>query len=141
MLRVVLDANVVVSAFIRPDGARGQVLERVLRGGDAIRAVVSPAILAEYRSALAYPKVLRRLELPRDDVSVLVDALAMLSDVVPGERIVQVVAADPEDDKYLGAALEGRAAFVVSGDRHLTDGGAYAGVRVITPRAFLDLME
>jgi hypothetical protein len=29
----------------------------------------------------------------------------------------------------------------VSGDRHLLDVGTYEGVRVVTPRAFLDLLE
>lgn len=52
-----------------------------------------------------------------------------------------VVAADPEDDKYVGAAMEGRATHVVSGDRHLLDIGKYEGIRVLPPRAFLDVLE
>lgn len=139
MLRAVLDANVVVSALIRPEGPAGRIVERVARGA-GVRAVASPAILDEYRRSLAYPKVRRCLRLPAADVSTWVDALALLSDIVPGERAVAVVASDPDDDKYLSAALEGRAPYVVSGDRHLLDVGAYEGVQVVTPRAFLDLL-
>lgn len=140
MLRAVLDANVVVSALIRPEGPSGRILERVARG-DGVRAVLSPAILDEYRRSLGYAKVRRYVRLPAAEVGAWVDVLALLADIVPGERTVVVVTADPDDDKYLSAALEGRAAFVVSGDRHLLDVGAYEGVRIVTPRQFLDLLE
>ena len=140
MLRAVLDANVVVSALVRPEGPPGRILDRVARG-DGLRAVVSPAILDEYRRSLAYPKLRRYLRLPAAEVSAWVDALALVADIVPGEHVVAVVAADPDDDKYLSAALEGRATFVVSGDRHLLEVGTYEGVRVVTPREFVDLLE
>lgn len=140
MLRAVLDANVVVSALIRPQGPAGRILERVARGA-GVHAVASPAILDEYRRSLGYPKVRRCLRLPAAEVSTCVDALALIADIIPSERAVAVVAADPDDDKYLAAALEGRAQYVVSGDRHLLDVGAHEGVQVVTPRAFLDLVE
>jgi uncharacterized protein len=140
MLRAVLDANVVVSALIRPEGPAGRILERVARGA-GVHAVVSPAILDEYRRSLGYPKVRRYLRLPAAEGSTWVDALALVADIVPGERAVAVVAADPDDDRYLSAALEGRAQYVVSGDRALLDVGAHEGVQVVTPREFLDLLE
>jgi putative PIN family toxin of toxin-antitoxin system len=140
VLRAVLDANVVVSALIRPGGPAGLIVDRVAHGTD-VRAVVSPAILDEYRRSLGYPKVRRCLRVPAAEVGVWVDAFALIADVVPGERSVSAVAADPDDDKYLAAALEGRAPFVVSGDRHLLDLGEYEGVRVLTPREFLALLD
>lgn len=140
MLRAVLDANVVVSALIRPEGPAGRILERVARGA-GVSIVLSPAMLDEYRRSLAYPKVRKYVKLPAPEVDAWVDALALLADIVPGERAVAVVAADPDDDKYLSAALEGRAPYVVSGDRHLLDVGVYEGVRIVTPRAFLELLE
>lgn len=140
MLRAVIDANVVVSALIRPEGPPGKVVARSLRG-DEVRAIVSPAILEEYRRALAYPKVRRALKLTPAESAAWIDALTLLSDVVPGERKVAVVAADPDDDKYFSAALEGRAAFIVTGDGHLLDVGTYEGVRVVTPRQFVELLD
>ena len=140
MLRAVLDANVVVSALIRPEGPAGIIVDRVARG-TSVRAVVSPAILDEYRRSLAYPKVRRYLRLPAAEVGVWVDALALIADSVPGERSVNAVAADPDDDKYLAAALEGRASFVVSGDRHLLDVETYEGVRIVAPREFLTVLD
>ena len=140
MLRVVLDANVIVSALIRAEGPAGQIVARIAADAQ-VAPIVSPAILAEYRRSLAYPKVRRCLALPAAEVEAWVDALALLCEIVPGKRSVLVVKADPDDDKYLAAALEGSASFVVSGDHHLLDVGAYEGIRIVSPRAFLGILD
>lgn len=44
-------------------------------------------------------------------------------------------------DKYLAAAVEGRAAFVVTGDPDLLDMEEYDSVRIVSPRQFLDLPD
>ena len=140
MLRVALDANVVVGALLRPAGPPGRIVAHLVeRGG--ILAVVSPAILEEYRRSPTYPKVRKHLVLPIAEVGAWVDAFALLANLVAGERVEAVVVKDPEDDKYLSAALEGGASFVVSGDRHLLDLGLHGGVRVVSPREFLTIIE
>ena len=139
MLRVVLDANVVVSGWLQALGPSARIVDETVAG--RLRVVLSPAIVAEYRRSLRYRKVRRRLSVPADVVEVWIDALVFRADVVPGGRKVEVVATDPEDDKYVAAALEGRASFVVSGDRDLLDVGAHEGIRILTPRAFLEVLE
>jgi predicted nucleic acid-binding protein len=49
-----------------------------------------------------------------------VTALDLVTDAVTGERPGDVVADDANDDKYLAAAVEGRADYLVSGDKHLS---------------------
>jgi predicted nucleic acid-binding protein len=44
---------------------------------------------------------------------------------------------DPRDDKFLEAALAGRAARVVMGDADLLALGALEDVRIVTPSAFV----
>ena len=56
MIRAVLDANVYVSAAVRPEGPPGQIIDRFLRGG-AFDIVMSRAIVEEVLRALTYPKV------------------------------------------------------------------------------------
>jgi len=48
---------------------------------------------------------------------------------------------DPTDDKYLVAALEGDAKFIVTGDSDLLKIQEYEGVKILTARAFLKEME
>ena len=47
---------------------------------------------------------------------------------------------DPDDDKYVAAALEGRAAYVVTGDQAFLALKEHEGVTIVTPRSFLDLL-
>jgi hypothetical protein len=54
----------------------------------------------------------------------------------PGPRASK----DPDDDKYIAAAIEGRARFLVAGDSDLLDLKEYDGIRIVSPRVFLDLL-
>lgn len=140
MLRAVLDANVLASALIRPQGPPGRIVARLLEDQDFI-LVISDAILAELRRCLSYPRVRKYITATNNELDLWVTALGLLADVVEGRIVVSAVSDDPDDNKYLAAALEGRAEIVVSGDTHLLDLHEYEGIRIITPRAFLDLLK
>jgi predicted nucleic acid-binding protein len=51
------------------------------------------------------------------------------------------VSEDADDDKYFAAAVEGRATLIVTGDPDLLTVKEYRDIRVVTPRAFLDLLS
>ena len=136
MLRAVLDANVYVSAFVRPEGPPGQIVERLLRNS-AFEVVLSAAIVDEVLQALAYPKVLKSAR-TKVEPDLWFEDIVMLAEFVRDQQI-ESVSRDPDGDKYIAAAIEGRASFVVSGDPDLLDIKEHQGVRIVTPRAFLDL--
>ena len=138
MLRAVLDANVYASACVRPEGTPGQVIERFLRHA-AFELVLSTEIAAEVLHSLAYPKVLKAAR-SRTEPELWFEDILVLAEMIPEEHQVAGISADPDDDKYVAAAIEGRAAFVVSGDPDLLEIGEHQGVRFVTPRAFLDLL-
>jgi putative PIN family toxin of toxin-antitoxin system len=138
VLRAVLDANVYVSAYVRPEGPPGVVIERFVRHA-AFELVLSTTIAAEVLHALAYPKVLKAAR-SRTGPDLWFEDILVLSELIPGEHHVAGISADPDDDKYIAAAIEGRAAFVVSGDPDLLEIGEHQGVRFVTPRAFLDFL-
>jgi len=140
-VRAVLDANVVVSGLIRPQGPPGQILVRLLRDA-AFELVASPAILGELRRSLRYPRVRKYLRLPQEELDLWVDALGAIAVVVEGEVSRRVVViADPADDIYIAAAAEGLADYIVSGDGHLLELVEHEGIQIVTPRAFLSLIE
>jgi putative PIN family toxin of toxin-antitoxin system len=113
VLRAVLDANVYVGAVLRPEGLPGRLLTRLLSDA-AFVIVISPAIVDEVMRVLAYPKLRRLL---RGDVEpeLWFEDIVVLADLVATTRNTSGVCVDPDDDKYLDAALEGRAEFVVTG--------------------------
>jgi uncharacterized protein len=138
VIRAVLDANVYVSAAVRPDGPPGQILQRFLRGG-VFEIVMSQGIVEEVLRALNYPKVPKYIR-PGLDAELWFEDIVVLSQLVAGQRDVKRVSKDPDDDKYIAAAIEGRAGFVVAGDSDLLVLKEFEGIRITSPRIFLDLL-
>jgi putative PIN family toxin of toxin-antitoxin system len=102
--------------------------------------VITPQIIAEVKRALCYPRVRKRIAPSLRSEAWIMD-LAALADVVSDSRLAVQVSRDSEDDLYIAAALEGRAQYVVTGDKDLLSVREYKGVLFITPRMFLDMLE
>jgi len=137
LLRAVLDANVYINAIIQPGGTPGRLVERFLRDAD-FEIVLSSAIVDEVMRALAYPKVRKLLR--GVDAQLWFEDIVMLADLVVGAQQLSGICDDPDDDKYLAAALEGRAGYVVTGDQAFLAVKEYAGVAIVPPRSFLSLV-
>ncbi len=140
MIRAVLDANIDVSACIRPQGPPGRILRRLV-DDQSFQLIGSGAIFDEVRRSLTYPKVRRYLSLSHEEIDRWVIALALIAEPTEGCFKLRAVENDPDDDKYLVAALEGRAGYLVSGDSDLLELHEYKGVRIVTAREFLSLLE
>jgi len=116
--RVVLDANVFVSAYIHPEGTPGHIVERFLQLS-SLELVLTDRIVDEVIAALSYPKVQKaarstvKPELWFEDV-------AVLSQLVPGDVEIPRLSDDPDDDKYIavpsrdGRRLSSRAILIHS---------------------------
>jgi len=139
VLRVVLDANVYVSALVRPEGPPGRIVERFLRE-ESFEIVLSLAIIEETLRAFTYPKERKYIHAGVDPEPWFED-LILLAQFVAGDYELQGVSADPDDDKYFAAAVEGSATLIVTGDPDLLAIMEYQGVRVVTPRTFLNLLS
>ena len=134
--RAVFDANVYVSAAVHPDGVPGQLLDRYARGD--LQLILSAEIVREIRCALSYPEVRKaiRAEVP---VEQWLRGIVLLAHFVD-DRPLAGICSDPDDDKYVAAALEGRAGFIVTGDKGFLALEEHEGVRIVTPGAFLELL-
>jgi putative PIN family toxin of toxin-antitoxin system len=84
--RVVLDANVYVSAAVHPEGSPGRIVESFLRKA-AFEIVLSPAIVEEVLRALTYPKVRKLI---RGDIhsGLWFEDIVMLAELVAGELVL-----------------------------------------------------
>ena len=136
MLRVVLDTNQFVSSVLVHHGLPAQVLDAWRQRQFIL--IVSPAIIAELRFTLNYPRIRRKYPITDADVQSLVALLTHDAVVVPGTVTVSgVIPDDPDDERVLACAVEGQAELIVSGDRHLLELDQYQGIPVITAREFL----
>lgn len=63
------------------------------------------------RRGLRYPKVIQYIR-PEIEPEVWFTGIVLLADLVAGDYVLSGVSEDPDDDKYLAAAVEGRATFL-----------------------------
>ncbi len=138
-MRIVLDANVIVSALINAES----VPDRVFRAWeqDAYTLITSPALLAELERVLFYPRI--RSRLPFDDAGVreIVTDIAIRSEVLKPRGTIDAVERDPADNRILEAAVAGYADYIVTGDRDLLEVGRYDRVEIVTPSVFLAILS
>ncbi len=135
-MRAVLDTNVLISSVI----ATGTPHELVVKGfTDEYQILVSRDTLAEFRATLLkYPE---KFHLDADEVQQEVETIRYFAEFVVPEEDITAVEADPDDDKFLEAAVAGHADFIVSGDGHLLDLDSFRDIEIVTPRTFADRLD
>lgn len=138
-MRVVLDTNVIVSAYLTPSGTPARILTAWRAG--RFDLVVSEALLAEYEEVLNRPRIRARHGLTAEQVARQMASFRYLALLVRPDAVPAVVADDPDDDYVLAVAIAGAAEAIVTGDPHLTRLRAYQDIRILTPTAFLALLE
>jgi putative PIN family toxin of toxin-antitoxin system len=134
-VRVVLDANVLISAALSPRGTPARLLLAWQAG--AFELVVSPQLLAELRRALAYPKLARLV--PPADADAFAAWLGRAAELAADPSGPPPVRSEDPADDYLVSLAAAERAVLVSGDGHLT---VLAGrIPVRTPAEFLTELE
>jgi len=136
-MRVVLDANVLVSALIVKQGKPAQILRQV----GTFELITSQEILAETERVLHYERIQKRYQLSDEDINTYVQHLREVSKIVLIKTQIEVIKEDPDDDKFLACALDAGADYIISGNSHLTGLGKYQGIPILTPAEFLEVMS
>lgn len=70
----------------------------------------------------------------------LIKLLEIAGIMTPGEIELKVIDEDPTDNKFIAAAIEGEAEYVISGDEHLRKLGEFKGVKILSPGEFIKVM-
>lgn len=133
---VVFDTNVLIPLLL-PASHSTRLLDRMERAGWGV--ALTPQILAEVADRLRHKSAPRRwLQLSDDDINQFVaQDLPAKTLAIPGRRRAHgAVPADPQDDKIIAAALEAKAIYVVTEDKHLLDLESYEGIRIINRLEF-----
>ena len=133
MKRVVLDTNIFVSMAM---GGQVGNINDMWRAGKFI-LVVSEDILSEYLDVLQRPK----LHLKSRTIATIVNRIYRKAEFATPEERISVIQADPTDNKFIEAAIAGKADYIVSGDKHLLDIKAFQSMPIITAREFLEILE
>jgi len=107
---------------------------------NSFEIMLSPAIVEETVRAFGYPRVRKYIHGGMDP-ELWFEDLILLAQFVAGDYEVEGVSIDADDDKYLAAAVEGSATLIVTGDPDLLAVKEFRGIRIVTPRVFLNLLS
>jgi putative PIN family toxin of toxin-antitoxin system len=138
-MRVVLDANIFVSALLNTHGAPKQIDDRWR--DEAFELLTSDAILAEIERVLNYPKIAALHQLTDSERREFLTLLREESHVISYNETLHV-SPDESDNRYLECATGGGADYLVTGDKkHLLPIWEYQGIKIISPATFLALLK
>lgn len=101
-MRIILDANVFVSAAISPTGACGKILKAVLGNPDEFELILTEMMVNETVASLHKPRIVRYLKHGHDPKYWMTD-ISSLSTMVPDVPISFDGCRDPDDVVYLAA--------------------------------------
>ena len=139
MIRVVIDANVFVSAILKPNSNPDKVIDLVKQG--RITLALSPDILAEIRKVLLYPKIRKELKLTTKEIGEALAQIVQAAIITSGRVRLNAIESDPDDNRYLECAVEVQADFIISGDRHLKDLKNFQGIKIVNSATFIAFIE
>jgi putative PIN family toxin of toxin-antitoxin system len=129
-MRAILDTNVLISAYVFPGGKPEAVYRLALEG--RLEIGTSQTLLAEFGRVLG-----QKFGWIPDRVEEAVAQMTRIAAVVEPIEVVQVIRADPADDRVLEAARAFDADVIVSGDRHLLGLRTWSEIDVLSPAEFI----
>ena len=139
MIRAVIDVNVLVSAVIGLLGVPRQVVLAWQSG--RFSAITAEGIIHQVEEKLRLPRIARRYQITEEDRRWIFGLLLTEAEgitVQPAERMA--VTGDPEDDYVLATGRLAEADYLVTGDTGLLALAQYAGMQIVSPRAFLEIL-
>jgi uncharacterized protein len=130
-VKVVCDTNVLVAGMVADGLCRDLVKRRLLR----VDLITSSALLEELARTLRRKFDTNPAEVP------LLKAYRERVILVRPKALPKQVCRDHDDDKVLGTAVAGQADVILTGDDDLLILGEYEGIRILSPRQFVELMD
>jgi putative PIN family toxin of toxin-antitoxin system len=137
-MRIVLDTNVLISAFLSRMGAPFQIMQ-LTRTSDMV-LVMSRAVFQELERVIHYPYLRAHADYSDNQVERFLRGIEQASFWIPVNQTLAVVEADESDNRFIELAVSGKAQYIITGDkRHLLPLRRYQGIEIVSPTEFLAL--
>jgi hypothetical protein len=134
----VLDTNVIVSAAISAKGPPAEIIKAW--GAHSFGWVTSEPLLDELQRTLRSSRLQKYIAWSDEELTEFTRLIGQLTRLVMPSSRIEVITADPDDNRVLEAAVEGRVDYIVSGDHDLLDLRDYDGIAIVTPARFIAII-
>jgi putative PIN family toxin of toxin-antitoxin system len=132
--RIVIDTNVYVSRYLRPDSVPGKAVGKAWQESETL---ISLPTWDELRIVLRRKKFARYVE--PETLEAFLRAVWHYAEEVSIPTPIRACR-DPRDDKFLEVAVHGRADLIVTGDADLLALHPFQGIAILSPAAYLQLV-
>lgn len=129
-LRVVLDSNILISAYVfggKPETILQQVVDEKIEG------ITSQILVSEFLDVLRKKFGVTKAQI----LEIKEEIEDAFETVFPTETLK--ITRDDDDNRVLEAAVEGNCKYIVTGDKELLGLKSYQSVKIVTADQFLKL--
>lgn len=138
-MKIVIDANLIVSAF-GWGGKPAILIDRIVDKLDTL--FITNDITNEIRRTFHKPKF-KKKNFTEDWINSVVNNIDELSynvTVLPQHKATGA-SRDPKDDMYIECALAAGADYIISGDIHLRELIEYKGIKIVLVAQYLEIVN
>lgn len=127
MTKVVIDTNILIGSTQDEFAYEKRIIDEVLSGN--IQAYGTNPMIRENQ-------LLLEQSVPDPKQKDFLNKYFSYLEEVPIRFHHQVIEWDPEDDKFINAALSAEAEYIISHDAHLLDVDGFEGLKIMKPQDF-----
>lgn len=133
MIKLVLDTNIYISAILF--GGKPETIRKLSKEGK-ITVLISEAILKEITEVL---RIKFRFE--NWQISQTINEIREFTTLITPRKTFFIIKEDPADNRILECAQEGKAQYIISGDKHLLTLKKFQKIEILSPVEFLKLLN
>lgn len=126
-MRIVLDTNIYIAAALQ-NGFSSHVVE-ILAKTSEFEILISEEILTELEQ-----KLKNKFNWPQANVDLFLNRIKKLAELVVITKNVSVITRDPQDDKIIDCAVNGKTDLIVSLDQDLIKLKNFCGIAIVHPK-------
>ena len=132
--RVIIDTNLLVSRALTPDSITASAVRMII---DHCHLLVSQATMDEL--VLVLMRIQSKGYVKQEETLSLILAYKELVEWVPIIERVQICR-DPKDDKFLELAVNGKAEYLITGDKDLLVLHPFKETKILTTKDLIDIL-
>jgi len=120
-------------------GASFRILDLVDR--KKLRSISSKEIIEEYYGVINSDEIIDKIERKKLIIYKLVEKIIKNSEITEPRTKLSIVKEDPDDNKILECAKEGRVDYIITQDEHLLKLKKFENIPILKPDDFLKLLR
>jgi len=137
-MKVTLDTNVLVSGTFWT-GNSYRILDIIDK--KKLKNVSSKEIIEEYHETINSDEIVDKIKDKNLIMMKVVYKVIKNSEIVEPSAKLDIVKDDPDDNKVLECAKEGKVKYIITNDKHLLKLRKFEGIKIVTPKEFLRVLK